>query len=74
MKVTDRELWRYIDGECTPTEVSQITEALNTNPKLRAHLKELMALHQQFMTFFGSLPLASALKLPTQFNAGNRQN
>jgi anti-sigma factor RsiW len=41
---SDRELWKYLDGELTPEEASAIAAELERDPALKGRLNELEAL------------------------------
>lgn len=51
MEVTSELLSRYADGEATPAERSQVEEAVQTNPALRAELEE----YQTLAALFGEI-------------------
>ena len=52
MRITERTLWRYIDGECSPEELEAVEQALRDDERLREHLDRLMGFHRAFQGFF----------------------
>ena len=50
--IDEQQIWRFIDGECSPEEAARMTKRIAEDPAFRAAVAERRALHQQL----GKLP------------------
>ena len=76
MRITEKLLWLYIDGECTQRQRDAIEAAMDADASLKAELERLLALHRKCAGFFRST-VAEAVNTPRQairVDRGNRLN
>ena len=53
-QVSEEDLWRYIDDECTAAERVSIEEAIALDPQLHVLFSRLVAMHERVVRYFNA--------------------
>ena len=56
MRISERLLWRYIDGNLTNEEKALVENRIKCNPSVREAYDKLVEFHQTFQDFFAQSP------------------